>query len=256
MSQLIDRVLVRPKGATPSADSWHRDSSPYASTPSLVFGGWLKPGVGAGDRKKFVCQTGSHKKDDARTAGIIGFEPIKDKALIGEFKRTETVAEIPPGHIILFHSNIAHCVYANPAPRDMFRIFLGMYLSVTRDVLYRPLVKSDPRTKELRFRRDMTDFVPIIEKSDQFPPMVPKIYWSLHTQSGKYSELSKMFLPEFLEEKTMQTTGVKYRIIERFFFEGKSLKSLGLDGGFLPYDDHEMAQYLPHKLLNKPCGQD
>ena len=40
-SQEMDRLLIRPVGASASAEAWHRDSSPTAAPGDIVFGGWL-----------------------------------------------------------------------------------------------------------------------------------------------------------------------------------------------------------------------
>ncbi len=55
--QEIDRLLIRPAGMSPSAEMWHRDSSPAASAGDIVFGGWLNLDT---QPQQFSCQLRTH----------------------------------------------------------------------------------------------------------------------------------------------------------------------------------------------------
>ena len=55
--QIPDRMMFRPKGQVPTAESWHRDESKLAKPGDKIFGGWLNL-----DSKSqyFSCCPGTH----------------------------------------------------------------------------------------------------------------------------------------------------------------------------------------------------
>ena len=38
---LMDRLMYRPVGRKPGAESWHRDQSPEALDDDIIYGGWV-----------------------------------------------------------------------------------------------------------------------------------------------------------------------------------------------------------------------
>jgi hypothetical protein len=75
LEQLIDRLMYRPKGASATAESWHRDNTPGAQPSDHTFGGWWNLDA---ETQKFSYARGTHlihddsKKADLNTRGGCG----------------------------------------------------------------------------------------------------------------------------------------------------------------------------------------
>lgn len=138
LEALFDRMMFRPKGAAPSAESWHRDVTPkeYLHEDDEVFGGWLNLDS---ENQYFSYVPESHKGVDARMlkpkfAALKRYTNAKSKTETedwrdAEAKRTRFV--VKPGYLVIFPQHIVHEVVADKAKRDMYRLFMGWRL--TRD---------------------------------------------------------------------------------------------------------------------------
>jgi len=94
LEQIIDRMMLRPKGTKPTSESWHRDEAilPAGHEQDETFGGWIN----LDDTPQFFhCVPGTHTQP--RDATKKGFATIADKALKAMYKTAYERAEIPPG---------------------------------------------------------------------------------------------------------------------------------------------------------------
>lgn len=94
LEQIIDRMMLRPKGTQPTSESWHRDVAilPAGHEGDETFGGWLN----LDDTTQFFhCVPGTHTQP--RDAGKKGFATIADKELKATYKAAYERVEIPPG---------------------------------------------------------------------------------------------------------------------------------------------------------------
>lgn len=194
LEQCPCRMLVRPPGATPTAETWHRDEAPGADPAAgdVVFGGWINL-----DRQPqfFSCARRTHlgldpaardpkkgfhrlSKEDARA-----FDAQKRKRK-ADFhaqhgKRTKfadpALVEVPPGHYVVFVEDLVHEVVKHePLAYASVRQFLGWRLTTRRD----PLMGAD------RLRRiiDAQGVFPL--KSGQMSRAYPKVYQMYPNQFG------------------------------------------------------------------------
>ncbi|KNC81603.1 hypothetical protein SARC_06081 [Sphaeroforma arctica JP610] len=82
--QVVDRMMVRQKGESASAEAWHRDEAKLAGADDLVFGGWWNLDSTA---QYFSCIAGSHKV----VSGNKGFATVKLSAeLKAQMRRDRT----------------------------------------------------------------------------------------------------------------------------------------------------------------------
>ena len=117
----FDRLLLRPTGAIPSKESWHRDVTPGTLEEDLVFGGWTN----FDDTPQFFsCVPGTHEKQKNS-----GFVPVE-----GKFKGTKV--EIPPGFGILFYQDLIHEVLPTKTKQNAYRLFHGFRVTEGTDPIF------------------------------------------------------------------------------------------------------------------------
>lgn len=220
---IIDRLMVRPSGASPSAESWHRDESLFALDDDLVLGGWWnfddKPNY-------FSCVKGSHRG----VHGNGGFAKVSKEAA-EEFSSKNIHVEIPPGHVIIFNEQIAHEVLAKKLKYDSYRLFLG----------WRITTSEKPLDKDLLSKLDQQCAMMI--KSGQEPPMWAKLHWTNWVEKlAKFSENFKKACTQEMTVKTGKNEGKSFNIVHRHM--------LSLDHYKLPkypqYDQREIGILTPH----------
>lgn len=225
--QLIDRLMVRPTGAAPSAESWHRDESVGYVQGDLVFGGW----VCLDDQPQgFSCVLGTHNVDP----GNRGFATIP-KEQHAAMKAKSTIVKIPPGHLILFHQHIVHEVLAKKAKYKMYRLFIGFRLTNSKE----------PLIGDIKKRLKNEDIIPM--KSGQLPPVFAKLHMVNHLEK-KLVPFAKNLKPEFLTEyspKSGKLKGQKFTIPHRFM---PSLKETFGKRFYQKYKKEEKQMYKPRKL--------
>jgi hypothetical protein len=182
VQQLIDRLMVRPKGASPSEEAWHRDVAPGSTDADHTFGGWIN--LDTSDQI-FAAVKASHREG---SGGKLGFGTIPKpehprwkaimKAQLGSRNCNEDgMIIIPPGCFMVFYENLVHTVYGKEANATKVRQFLGW--RVTEDAASTGMVHPDnsPYTRDevVALLRSQA-VVPL--KSGQVPPMYPGSYCS------------------------------------------------------------------------------
>lgn len=222
---VIDRLLIRPAGRTPSAESWHRDEAPNAATGDIVLGGWWNL-----DDKvcKFSCVPKSHRGVE----GNSGFAPIKSKDEIEAFSVKKTLVSIPPGAILLFNEKLIHEIVNTRRAFTSYRLFLGWRITKENT----PLIGSD-------LFKQLEDQAPVTIKSGQEPPMWAKLHWT--NWVDKLSAYSAGYKEACVEAKIVASganEGKEYNIVHRTM---KSLKDYGFDL-YPAYTDEEKAIFAPH----------
>lgn len=220
---LIDRLMVRPAGKTPSAESWHRDEAATAKDGDLIFGGW----VNLDDfPSSFVCVPGSHKG----VTGHNGFSKF-NKEDSEKFKQLKKTVKIPPGHVLIFNEKIVHCVCAKKNKYDSYRLFLGWRLTKELKPLFSNIFEQIDKQ------------APITIKSGQSPPMWAKLHWTNWVDT--LEEHSKKFKQECLEKATVKSGKNKGRVVERVHVNMRGLKEYGFEL-YPQYTEAEKRVLVPH----------
>lgn len=76
LEQCIDRMMLRPKGKAPSAESWHRDEAINSGKNDQVFGGWINLDSAP---QFFNCVPRSHTAQPNRHGGFARIETDEEK---------------------------------------------------------------------------------------------------------------------------------------------------------------------------------
>ena len=230
LEQVIDRMMLRPKGVSATAESWHRDEAELALETDKIFGGWWN----FDDESQFFsCVPGTHKGVE----GHSGFATIKDKKEIELLKNKKIKVEIPAGHIMIFYEQMVHEVLAKKSKKDMYRLFLGWRVTKEDKGLY-PI--EDLISKQ--------GVVPL--KSGQIPAMYAKLHWT--NWRSKIVDFSSNMKSETLETKTVESgkdKGKEYLIVQR---ELKSLEEYGFKK-YRPYSSQELEILKPNRSWVVSC---
>lgn len=193
LEQCPDRMLLRPPGVSPSAESWHRDEAKSSLDSDQTFGGWINLDSKA---QGFSCVPKTHKVK--RNKG--GFAPIsKDDAKEQNLKELSKIIIIPPGHIIIFFEHIIHQVLASKSSYSIYRVFIGW--RVTEDC--NPLIpnSAEELTACLQEQRVLK------LKSGQTPPMYAKLHWT--NWRDKIVQFSLHLKPIFIVNRIVGSGGNK-----------------------------------------------
>lgn len=168
---LLDRMCIRRKGTSLTAESWHRDISEVKSPGEVVFGGWVNLNHSrSGLEQYFKCLPGTHLKGERGPAQ--GF--VVEKGKTQEYNKLFSTAfsnkpgvKINPGEIIIFFQDILHSVPGNEIKEDSVRLFAGFRLV------------ADPtfigRMQHEYNKMAIKKTAPIMLPSGQLPPMYPKM---------------------------------------------------------------------------------
>lgn len=225
LEQVIDRMMLRPAGISPTRESWHRDEAPQALNDDITFGGWINL-----DSKSqyFSCAPGTHCKTGCNKGGFskLGKKEVEDLLLA----HPKELIEVPSGHIIIFYETILHEVLNRKFKYDSIRLFLGWRLTYSDKPLY---VSNIEATKT---------FGVIRLKSGQIPPMYSVMHWTNWVE--KLEEFSKKrIVKECLENKFRPSNGKTYLIVNRFL---PSLIELRLKTP-KKYSNNEIKMLSPNK---------
>ena len=223
---VIDRLMVRPAGTSPSPEQWHRDESPGAISGDIVLGGWLNLD---NSQQLFSCVPGTHQSVDEGDGA--GFGLIKKKELIAEYNSNRIRVVIPAGHILIFNENIIHEVVSSTKKNKSYRLFTSWRIT-TSDT---PII---PNLDEL-----LTTQAAVTIKSGQQPPMWAKLHWT--NWVDKLEQYSSNFRPECLEEETVKSGRHAGRVVTRVHRFMNSLADYGFPL-YDPYTDDEKSIYFPH----------
>ena len=231
LEQIIDRMMVRPSGFSPSRESWHRDEAPNAKKGDKTFGGWINLDS---ENQYFSAVPKTHKE----VSGHNGFAPIKDKKQILIYNQNKTKIIIPPGHILVFYENMVHEVLSRKKKYTQKRVFLAWRL--TKSI--------EPYFPNIQLLLKNQSVMPL--KSLQIPPMYAKLHWT--NWRDKLERFSQNIIDECKEKKKMlsgKDKGKIYYVTRRFLPSLSEYKS-----DTIPYTKRELKMYTPNSkwVLLKP----
>lgn len=219
LAQIIDRMLYRKKGQTPTRESWHRDESKKTLSDDVVYGGWVNFDSTS---QYFSCVPGSHRAYGSRTQG--GFVMLDPQTVDKSLKK---MVEIKPGNLLIFDEDLVHEVLATACENDMCRLFIGW------------LVTRSKNTIIPEMERILQDQAVVPLKSGQIPPMYAKLHWTnWHERLIAFSE---GIVDDCVEEK--ERKGITIRVVLRHM---KSLSELGVM--YPPYEKEEKDILYPHRV--------
>jgi len=128
LQQLFDRMGMRLKGTAPSRELWHRDIA-CGKKDDITFGGWVN--LDLNSSQYFSCIPKSHiEKGEWKSFSKLNKEEIK------KYDQHRCKVEIPPGHWIIFYSNIIHEVYSKKNKIDNIRLYITHRISEGKEPLY------------------------------------------------------------------------------------------------------------------------
>lgn len=216
LEQCFDRLMRRVKGQSPMGESWHRDEAENTLPGDDIFGGWINLDL---EPQKFSCAPGTHLEAGARDRNA-GFAKITDPRAKAHYAGISTVAEIPPGHMLVFYERLVHEVISVKAKRLMRRMFLGWRATIAREPLFGTNVTNEWMT---------TQHPPKI-KSGQKPQMYGDLHENCHqkrlldwTEAGVY--VPQCISPVVITGKANKYVGETHPRIHRYM---KSLVEYGL----------------------------
>ena len=222
---IVDRLMARPIGATPSKETWHRDEAPAAKASDITYGGWVNLDTKA---QYFSCIPGSHTK----TRGKGGFTPASKEKL----NKKRVLIPVPPGSFVIFYEHILHEVTGKKMSYASLRLFQGWRISrVTRDS-DSPITPPLPLTKDID--RLIREQGPFPMKSCQCPPMHAALHWTnWRTKLEEWS--ARMMDPRCIITRRVMTgkkAGDEHKVVERY------LASLSAYG-FPMYQEYSPSEY-------------
>lgn len=176
VSQVIDRLVKRPKGQKFRGETWHRDEASGLGPGDLVYGGWVNLG---NTDQWFSCVPGSHVGVTSTGAGFSKIS-ASEKA---EFNARRTRVRVSPGWLLIFNELLVHEVVGKTMPTSMVRLFTGWYVlksgephdSRPGDIIDGP--KGGICRAEARLLARLSMQMPMPIKSGQAPAYVPGLYW-------------------------------------------------------------------------------
>ena len=263
LARYLDRIQVRPFNSIPSAEKWHRDAPPESRVDEFWLGGFQNCDK---TNQKFSAIKGTH--NDKNSSG--GFAPIDaseipkyNRLLIDQANQEDTDEDgniiVPPGHLIVFVSTIAHQVYGSVSelPDARVKHFLGFRITTTdRSGVYdRDKIRGGPSREipieevQARMRRNEVMVLP----SGQVPPMYPFQYFSTWEQFHIFFDFEQAMLrPGSMRQETImdpEKPSKPMAISMNSRKEGsrsmKSLSELGLP--LYKYNQTELDAIRPQK---------
>lgn len=234
LEQDIDRMLLRPKGQSPSAESFHRDEAARALANDDMFGGWWNIDA---DTQYFSVVLGTHK-EVSKHRGFASIKGVQAK----EYNKMKVKIAIPPGHIMIFYEKMVHEVLATKAKKDMIRLFLGWRLTHSDECLV-----GNKNLEDTLSKQGLCEI-----KSGQIPGMYAKLHWT--NWRPQIEKFSKHIRPECLEVREVKSgkdKGKQYIIVQQHM---KSLEELGLSK-YQKYYMHEKSILKPNTEweIYPPC---
>ena len=227
LEQIIDRLMVRAIGDMPSAEAWHRDSSPQAALLDLIFGGWVNFSQHV---QLFSCQLKSHHSAEGSSVSKVGFSPIRDKALLVELAASKSLITVNPGEWLVFFDGIVHEINAKKQQEVSARLFIGMRLT-QEDA---PLMGAE------KLEEVLSTGAIVSMKSGQMPPMYAKLHivnWVRQLETWSVEAIR----PDLLEE--VRVAGTWRTLVPRYM---PSLEDL--DAVWTPYEAHEKELLYPKPM--------
>jgi len=237
---LLDRMLCRHAGQSPSRELAHRDVTPAKDTVEgdLMFGGWINL---TEHPQYFVGKPGSHR-DVA--SGAEGFHVLSESAIVLEYLPHRRRYRIDPGHMLVFAQNLVHEVLVGKDTHDQLRLFTGWRL--TRGV---GLLFEDEKDSVVR-----TLGVPRLP-SGQIPPMYSANHGSAflkkpfrpRNRNGETTSLLDWLQDSFVDEVKQRFAGKNRVMPNRSML---SLVEYGLACDKHYYDNEDRSVLMELHALN------
>jgi hypothetical protein len=231
LEQLIDRVQLREKNTSPTAESFHRDECNEVlvnegkcscDNGDLMFGGWLNLDTQA--PQGFSCVPGTHRPGSNFGRGFTTIKKEDKK----QYKSLTAQITNPPGHILIFFANIVHEVLPKKRKYTSARMYC-CWRATQQDVPLFPDTLSRLRNQKL---------MPL--PSGQMPPMHAKLHWTnWSTKLAAWSQ--KTVKDQYLVNRTFQSgskKGTVLRVVPNVLEHG----SVFYDN----YEPMELLTYRPH----------
>lgn len=267
LARYLDRIQVRPRGEAPSAEAWHRDSPPAYAKGEFWTGGFQN----CDDRPtKFSMIKGTHLFNESG-----GFKPISqfehddlNRKLLAQANQEDTDTDgniiVPPNHIIIFISTVAHQVYGTKDDGTKVKHFLGFRVTpynssgVYRDsekklnakgkpIPFKSVLEKKTQMTIQEVQQQMINNEAMTLPSGQIPPMYPALYLVNLNNLPKFERLQRDVLVENCMRLPLRDAEGK--ILHKSAIEGhRSMKSLA-EMGFplIPYPKVELDMVIPQK---------
>ena len=263
LARYLDRIQVRPFNSEPTPEAWHRDAPPESRPDEFWLGGFQNCDK---TNQKFSAIKRTHNERNSN-----GFAPIHEserphynRLLLEQANQEDTDQEgniiVPPGHLIVFVSTLAHQVYGKTSklPDARVKHFLGFRITTTdRSGVYdRKKIRGGPASVEIpiqevqrRMRRNEVMVLP----SGQMPPMYPLQYLSTWKAFKTFFDFEKAMLrPNSMRQETIMDPDIPNKPASKLMgsnIEGsRSMKGLAEMG--LPlyeYTQPELDAVRPQK---------
>lgn len=227
LEQVIDRLMVRPAGRSPSREMWHRDVCPKVAEGDIIFGGWVN--LDSTDQT-FSCCPGTHMEVNDRNAKGFAIIPKNERAA---YKNRAVKVKIPPGHLLIFNEDLVHEVYPEKRSKTSYRLFIGWRLTNSNQ----PLL---PKTMER-----LEDQAVMQLKSHQMPRIYAKLHWV--NWKGKLVALRKAYIKKVRIKRKCKKTDKYYSLPHDISDHMKSLKEYKLRM-YRGYSKEERAMHTPQKI--------
>ena len=253
---LHDRIQIRPAGATASAESFHRDLPGMMQEEEWCIGGFQNCDAG---NQYFCGVKGSHTLTTPSGAGFSKIDQAGQKEykarLAAQANQHDTDSKgkiiVPPGHLILFFSNMVHAVNASKVPYTSVKIFFGLRLTPHISTGMVGIDKRPLTYEAVVARMKANDVIPL--GSGQTPAFYP----------GMYHVFPETLLPkaEVFVERMLVPGAMRYPIREAnsrhdYTRSVKSLAELGLP--LYTYRQDQFEAMLPQRevrIMNYKTGE-
>jgi hypothetical protein len=237
LAQMADRMLFRPAGVKPMADTWHRDIKKDSPPGDTIYGGWIN----TSDQDQALSCVLNTQNDPADPRDPQGFEKITDPARIVLYERSKSLIVVPPGGILVFNERMVHEVLAVKKNYPIRRVFLAWLTTLDNN-------KKFPANIDTLLTRQAV----IKLKSDQMPRMYPKSYITYYVD--KLTEWSVTTLkPAMLIPKVQPATAKKLpgQTIQIARAEARSLAEDGFPL-YPAYEQHERDLFVARRSHTLP----
>lgn len=225
LEMLIDRTMER-IGNIPKEGA-HRDCAQNALPGDTIYGGYVNTDVKP-QMMRLVPGTQSSTNNGT------GFAKLTKEESKAYDEKMVTVM-VPPGHMIIFHANIVHCVAPQKVKEPIYRVFIGWRLTDSTEPL-------------MGWRRHKEVFndqgVPPLP-SGQEAPMYARLHWSnwVFNLQTFALDLNPICTTQ-REVMTGKNVGKTFTIPRSPM---PSLKALGLQL-YPEYTTQELSMYIPNRI--------
>ena len=222
LEMLIDRTMER-IGNIPKEGA-HRDCAENALEGDTIYGGYVNTDV---KPQMMRLVPGTQLSTNTGT----GFAKLTKEESKAYDEKMVTVM-VPPGHMIIFHANIVHCVAPQTVKEPIYRVFIGWRLTDS----------TEPLMGWTRHQEVFNDQgVPPLP-SGQEAPMYARLHWcNWVEQLQRFTAGLNPICTTQREVMTGKNVGNTFRIP---LSPMPSLRELGLDL-YPQYTNEELSMYVP-----------